>query len=92
MYCPAGPDDLVAAVQAEVAAGAAWVKIIGDFPRWGDDGPVPHSTAATYDPGTLRAAVDAAHAAGARVAVHSNLPDSGLAGLGAVVVRGVRVR
>jgi imidazolonepropionase-like amidohydrolase len=28
-------------------------------------------------------AVDAAHAAGARVAVHSNLPDSGLAAIGA---------
>ena len=69
--------------RAEVAAGAAWVKIIGDFPEWGDDGPVPQSTAATYDLGTLRAAVDAAHAAGARVAVHSNLPDSGLVAIGA---------
>jgi imidazolonepropionase-like amidohydrolase len=44
---------------------------------------VPHSTAATYGLGTLRQAVSAAHAAGARVAVHSNLPDSGLAGIGA---------
>jgi imidazolonepropionase-like amidohydrolase len=59
------------------------VKIIGDFPEWGADGPVPHSTAATYDLGTLREAVDAAHAAGARVAVHSNLPDAGLVGIGA---------
>ena len=83
MHAPVAPDELVAAVQAEVAAGAAWVKIIGDFPRWDGDGPVPHSTAATYDLGTLRAAVDAAHAAGARVAVHSNLPDAGLVGLGA---------
>jgi len=41
------------------------------------------STAATYDLDTLRQAVDAAHAAGARVAVHSNLPDSGLAAIGA---------
>jgi imidazolonepropionase-like amidohydrolase len=83
MYSPTAPDGLAAAIQAEVAAGAAWVKIIGDFPEWGEDGPVPHSTAATYDLGTLRQAVDAAHAAGARVAVHSNLPDSGLAGIGA---------
>jgi imidazolonepropionase-like amidohydrolase len=44
---------------------------------------VPQSTAATYDLDTLRQAVDAAHAAGARVAVHSNLPDSGLAAIGA---------
>ena len=48
-----------------MAAGAAWVKIIGDFPEWGEDGPVPKSTAATYDLDTLRQAVDAAHAAGA---------------------------
>jgi len=83
MHVPVAPDELIAAIQAEVAAGAAWVKIIGDFPRWEEDGPVPGTTAATYDLGCLRQAVDAAHAAGARVAVHSNLPDSGLAGIGA---------
>jgi imidazolonepropionase-like amidohydrolase len=59
------------------------VKIIGDFPQWAEGGPVPQSTTATYDLETLRCAVDAAHAAGARVAMHSNLPYSGLAGIGA---------
>jgi imidazolonepropionase-like amidohydrolase len=83
MYDPVPAGELTATVRAQVAAGAAWVKIIGDFPAWGEDGPVPQSTAATYDPDTLRQAVDAAHAAGARVAVHSTLPDSGLVGLGA---------
>lgn len=83
MHSPVAPDELAAAIRAEVAAGAAWVKIIGDFPEWAEDGPVPQSTTATYDLETLRHAVDAAHAAGARVAVHSNLPDSGLAGIGA---------
>ena len=83
MHSPVAPDELVAAIKAEVTAGAAWVKIIGDAPEWGADGPVPQSTAATYDLDTLRQAVDAAHAAGARVAVHSNLPDSGLAAIGA---------
>jgi imidazolonepropionase-like amidohydrolase len=83
MHSPVAPDELVAAIQAEVAAGAAWVKIIGDFPEWAEGGPVPDSTAATYDLETLRQAVDAAHTAGARVAVHSNLPDSGLVGIGA---------
>lgn len=83
MHTPVEPAGLVAAIEAEIAAGAAWVKIIGDFPEWGAEGPVPQSAAATYDPGTLRQAVEAAHAAGARVAVHSNLPDSGLTGLGA---------
>lgn len=83
MHSPVAPDELTAAIQAEVAAGAAWVKIIGDFPEWGEDGPVPNSTAPAYDHATLRQAVDTAHAAGARVAVHSNLPDSGLAQIGA---------
>lgn len=83
MYAPVAPGELTAAVQAEVAAGAAWVKIIGDFPEWGDNGRVPDSMAATYDIDTLRGAVEAAHAAGARVAVHSNLPDSGLVRIGA---------
>jgi imidazolonepropionase-like amidohydrolase len=83
MHAPVAAGDLVAVIRAQVAAGAAWVKIIGDFPAWGADGPVPDSTAATYDPGTLRQAVDAAHAAGARVAVHSTLPGAGLVGLGA---------
>jgi imidazolonepropionase-like amidohydrolase len=83
MHSPVGPDELAATIQAQVAAGAAWVKIIGDFPKWGEDGPVPDSTAATYDLDTLRRAVEVAHAAGARVAVHSNLPDSGLVGIGA---------
>ena len=83
MHSPVPPEELAAAIKAEVAAGAAWVKIIGDFPEWTHDGPVPKSTAPTYDLGTLRAAIDAAHAAGARVAVHCNLPDSGLVGIGA---------
>jgi imidazolonepropionase-like amidohydrolase len=83
MHSAVAPDELVAAIEAEVTAGAAWVKIIGDAPEWGADGPAPQSAAATYDLDTLRRAVDAAHAAGARVAVHSNLPDSGLAAIGA---------
>src|ERR1700744_6220370 len=77
MHTPVAPDELAAAVRAEGAAGAAWGKIIGDFPEGAGGGPVPQSTAATYDLETLRHAIDAAHAAGARVAVHSNLPDSG---------------
>jgi imidazolonepropionase-like amidohydrolase len=83
MHSPVAPDELVAAIKAEVTAGAAWVKIIGDAPEWCTDGPLPDSAAATYDLDTLRQVVDAAYAAGARVAVHSNLPDSGLAAIGA---------
>jgi len=71
MHSPVKPDELAGAIQAEVASVAAWVKIIGDFREWDEDGPVPQSVAATYDLGTLRQAVDSAHAAGARVAVHT---------------------
>lgn len=62
MHSPVEPAELAVAIQAEVASGAAWVKIIGDFPEWDEDGPVPQSVAATYDLGTLRQAVAAAHA------------------------------
>jgi hypothetical protein len=41
MHSPGAPGELTAAIAAEVAAGAAWVKIIGDFPEWGENGPVP---------------------------------------------------
>jgi hypothetical protein len=36
MHSPVTPDELAATIQAEVAAGAAWVKIIGDFAEWGE--------------------------------------------------------
>ena len=82
MHAPVAPDELAAAITAEVTAGAAWVKIIGDFPHWGDNGPERGSGGATYDLPVLSQAVQTAHAAGARVAVHSNLAGSGLVGLG----------
>ena len=83
MHSPVAAGELVAAIKTEIAAGARWVKVIGDFPEWRGDGPVPNSGAATYDIDVLREAIEAAHAAGARVAVHSNLPDSGLVEIGA---------
>src|SRR5215212_1617214 len=61
MSSPVEPDDLVAAVEQEIAAGATWVKIIADFPRV-DGSPLRGGTAA---------AIAAAHRAGARVAAHS---------------------
>lgn len=82
MYTPTPADRLVEAIEAEVTAGATWVKIIGDFPRWGADGPIKGTLDWTYDADTLRRAVDAAHAAGARVAVHSNLAADGLIAMG----------
>ena len=60
------PDQLVDAVRAQARAGDGWVKVVGDWidrergdlaPCWPDD--------------ALAAAVAAAHAEGARVAVHT---------------------
>jgi imidazolonepropionase-like amidohydrolase len=57
---------LVEAALAEVAGGAAWVKVIADFPPNFPRGPAEPN----YDLGTLTRLVEAAHAAGARVAAH----------------------
>jgi hypothetical protein len=65
MHSPVAAGELVAAIKTEVAAGARWVKVIGDFPEWRGDGPVPNSGAAAYDIDVLREAIEAAHAAGA---------------------------
>jgi len=71
MYSPVEPDDLVAAVEQEIAAGATWVKIIADFPRV-DGSPLRGGTAAaSYPADVVAAAIAAAHRAGARVAAHT---------------------
>lgn len=59
------PSDLVATVRVQAAAGDGWVKIVGDWidRDAGDLGPC-------WPPEVLAAGVAAAHAAGARVAVH----------------------
>jgi imidazolonepropionase-like amidohydrolase len=58
---PVPAQGLVDAALGEVARGATWIKIVADW-----------STAElSYDLDTLRAVVDAVHAAGARVATHS---------------------
>jgi imidazolonepropionase-like amidohydrolase len=82
MYVPTSADHLLEAVRQEVGAGAEWIKVIGDFPEWGEAGPVPDSLAMTYDLDTLREAVELVHQLGARLALHSNLPASELVAIG----------
>ena len=60
---------LADAVRAACATSASWVKIIGDWPRRGV------GTQANFTDGALRTAVDVAHAAGCRVAVHTMAPE-----------------
>ncbi|MDT5041907.1 MAG: hypothetical protein QOE51_2892 [Actinoplanes sp.] len=58
--------DVAATVTGQAKAGTGWVKIVGD---WIDRS--VGDLAPSWDPATMAAAVDAAHAAGARAAVHT---------------------
>src|SRR3954469_14656356 len=57
---------LIAAVRRQIGAGADWVKLYGDY-RWGPG--EPRRTTFTLD--EMRMAVEAAHSAGRKVAVHA---------------------
>ena len=57
--------DVAAEVRTQAGAGTGWVKLVGD---WIDRG--VGDLAPAWDAGTLRAAVAAAHAAGARMTAH----------------------
>jgi len=71
MHDPIADDDLLAAAEAEIAAGATWLKLIGDFPLLEDGRPVPGTLAPTYSPDLVARLVESAKAQGARVAVHT---------------------
>ena len=60
------PEELPGAAAEQARAGNGWVKLVGDWldRSRADLGP-------TFEPEVLAAAIDAAHAAGARVAVHT---------------------
>lgn len=70
---------LADAVRSACATSASWVKIIGDWPRKGV------GTQANFTEGVLRTAVEIAHAAGCRVAVHTMAPE----GIGPAVAAGI---
>ncbi|HEU5485251.1 MAG TPA: amidohydrolase family protein [Microlunatus sp.] len=72
MHEPVAPADLLEAIETEIAAGATWIKIIGDFPLVDGDRPRPGTSRCTYPPDVVAAAVQTAHRLGARVAVHTN--------------------
>ncbi|MDT0444832.1 amidohydrolase family protein [Streptomyces johnsoniae] len=77
------PADLVAAVRHQAARGDGWVKLVGDWidRERGDLAPC-------WPAGALRAAIAAAHEAGARVTAHcfagDSLPDLVAAGIDCV--------
>src|SRR2546421_4586108 len=59
-------DDLPAAVAEQAKQGNGWVKLVGD---WIDRG--VGDLAPAFDPARVAEAIEVAHAAGARVAVHT---------------------
>jgi len=59
-------EDVAATVTAQAKAGTGWVKLVGD---WIDRS--VGDLAPSWDPATMAVAVDAAHAAGVRAAVHT---------------------
>jgi imidazolonepropionase-like amidohydrolase len=59
-------EEVAATVTAQAKAGTGWVKIVGD---WLDRG--AGDLAPAWDAATMTAAVEAAHAAGARAATHT---------------------
>jgi imidazolonepropionase-like amidohydrolase len=72
-------EGLVEAVRQAAGGRAEWVKIIGDWPRKG------RGTVANYGEAALTKAVEVAHSAGQRVAVHTMAPE----GIGPSIVAGV---
>ena len=63
------PEDLVARVASHPRTGG-WLKLIGDWPRKGIGAPP------SFGLEPLTAAVDAAHAAGLRAAIHTMAPET----------------
>ena len=80
-------DRLVEAARAHVDAGAAWVKIIADFPRksGANGAPLWNEGVLNYPMETMKSAVDAVHASGARVAAHALTREAIVASLDAGV-------
>lgn len=69
---PVAAENLVAAVEAELDDGATWIKLVGDFPEVGPDGPIPGSAMTpNYELDAVAEMIAAVHARGARVAVHT---------------------
>ncbi|MFI5736018.1 amidohydrolase family protein [Kribbella sp. NPDC051587] len=70
---PVAPEELLAAVEAEIADGATWLKLVADFPEVGPEGPIRGSAMEqTYETDVIQAMVELAHSRGARVAAHCN--------------------
>jgi imidazolonepropionase-like amidohydrolase len=71
-------EELPEAALAELAAGAGWVKIIGNWRAEGEE-----VGSASFRPETLAAAVAAVHRAGGRMAIHATIREVAQAAIAA---------
>jgi imidazolonepropionase-like amidohydrolase len=72
LYEPVPAEQLVAAVEAELDAGATWIKLVADFPPVGPEGPIRGSAMTpNYEIDAVEEMIAAVHARGARVAAHT---------------------
>lgn len=62
--------DLIGAVRDATGGGATWVKLIGDWPRKGV------GAVTNFSESAMRQAVEVAHAAECRVAIHAAAPET----------------
>lgn len=79
---------LAHAAAAQARAGARWVKVFADWPGWPGRQEEPNfgpHDRLTYPTETLAEAVEAAHTAGARVAIHAFGREAAAAGIAADV-------
>jgi imidazolonepropionase-like amidohydrolase len=71
----ASEEDLTRLALAEIGRGASWIKVIADFP-FVTDGEPSGPPQRTYSIEAIGSLVEAAHAAGVRVAVHSTIDNA----------------
>jgi imidazolonepropionase-like amidohydrolase len=64
MATPTAPEELIESALQEIRRGATWVKVVADW----------RSNELSYDFELLRRLIEAVHAAGARVAAHTQWP------------------
>jgi imidazolonepropionase-like amidohydrolase len=72
IYEPVPAERLVAAVEAELDAGATWIKLVADFLSVQPDGSISGKVMTpSYEMDVVEQLIAAAHARGARVAAHT---------------------
>jgi imidazolonepropionase-like amidohydrolase len=75
-----GPEELSSIIRDQIGKGADWIKLYGDY-RWGPNG----GARPTFTQSEMKLAVEVAHSAGAKVAVHASTAE----GMRRAIIAGV---